>query len=204
MKPIVQVLRTPASNVERLAEAFRRCSADVRLVGPGQLSGRDGAVVIPGVSSFATLARALRPAGDALREAREAGVPILGVCAGFQVLHESSEEGPGRGLGFLPGRVTRLRSPRRPHLGWSRLDPGLPSALSAGLPAGAYAYFAHSYRVPDARGTTVLATRHRAERFPSAATSDRLWGVQFHPELSGAVGRQLLANFVALAREAGP
>ena len=199
MTPPVQVVRTPAANTDRLLGALRRAGARTASRAPARLRADAGPIVLPGVSSFPTIAGALAPARSELRRAARSGVPLLGICAGLQVLFETSEEGPGEGLAILPGRVRRLASRRRPHLGWARLDREGPGPLGGALEASAYAYFAHSYRVPGPSAGTVFSSVHRRERFPSAIAVGNVWGTQFHPELSGAVGAAVLADFVRSA-----
>lgn len=198
----VELVRTPAGNFDRLAHAIERAGASVTPIAPEEVGPSGDGLVLAGVSSFGTVARATAPARGAIRQRVATGSPVLGICAGFQALYDSSEESEGAGLGLLPGRVRALRSRRLPNLGWSRIE-ALPSArLLAGVPPGSYAYFAHSFRAPDATGPVAATTAYDGERFPSAVELGRLFGLQFHPELSGAVGRDVLANFVRLCREA--
>lgn len=198
----VTLVRTPAGNFERLASALEKAGAEVRTVPAAALEDRGEPIVLAGVSSFSTLAASLR-GGETLRRLAREGRPMLGICAGMQGMFSSSEEGSGEGLGLVPGRVRRLRSRRRPNLGWSRLDWGGRSPLTEGLEPGCYAYFAHSYRVPSRITGTVARTTYRGETFPSAVVRRSLWALQFHPELSGAVGHRILRNFLRCAEEAG-
>jgi imidazole glycerol-phosphate synthase subunit HisH len=201
----VTLVRTPAGNFGRLRRGLERAGARVEVGTPGELDGSERAVVLAGVSAFGTIARSLGRARERIGAASRSGVPILGVCAGFQVLYESSEEGPGRGLALLPGRVRELRTPRVPHLGWSPLSPARPrTRILEGLPEGSYAYFAHSFRAPPSGVAVAARTTYQGETYPSAVERGNLWGVQFHPEISGSVGARVLANFVAFAEEAAP
>lgn len=198
----VSLVRTPAGNFGRLRRGLERAGAKVVPVRPSEITGNEQALVLAGVSAFGTIAGSLRRPREVLRRAARAGVPILGVCAGYQVLYESSEEGAGRGLGLLPGRVRELRTPRVPHLGWSRLEvEGSGRTLLEGVPSGSYAYFAHSYRAPPGGRAEVARTTYQGERYPSAVEQGSLFGVQFHPEISGPVGARVLSNFVAYAEE---
>ena len=169
------------------------------------------AVVLPGVGSFGDAAAYLRESGqgEAILEAIGRGVPFLGICLGLQLLFErGSETGDGswaEGLGVLAGSATRLESSRLkvPHVGWDQLDltdHGRACPLLAGVAEGAHVYFTHSYALADDVDPAFVAARtHYARSFASVVWRDRVFGVQFHPEKSSAVGRGILANFVRLA-----
>ena len=127
------------------------------------------------------------------RAALDSGLAAVGVCLGMQLLFDASDEGPGTGLGYFPGRVTRLAARRVPHMGWNQVEGSL--ALDA-------AYFAHSYvcRAQDP-GDVVGWTTYEGDRFPSAVRRGRVLGVQFHPEKSSRPGLEVLRRFV---REVAP
>lgn len=169
------------------------------------------AIVLPGVGSFGDAAAYLRESGqgEAILDSIGRGVPFLGICLGLQLLFErGSETGDGswaEGLGVLAGSATRLESSRLkvPHVGWDQLDltdHGRACPLLAGVAEGAHVYFTHSYALADDVDPAFVAARtHYARSFASAVWRDRVFGVQFHPEKSSAVGRGILANFVRLA-----
>jgi imidazole glycerol-phosphate synthase subunit HisH len=124
--------------------------------------------------------RGLRARGldDALRSRVEADRPVLGICLGFQLaLDESEEDGGVAGLGILPGRAVRLREGRVPRIGWAEVEP-----------VGGAFYFAHSYVAK-----TPCATA-RSEGIVAVAKSGSFTGVQFHPEKSGAAGARFLES----------
>lgn len=148
-------------------------------------------LVLPGVGAFGLAADRLAPARPAVRAALSGGRPLVGICLGMQLLFDASEEDgltPGRGLSVLEGTVTRLKTRRVPHIGWSRLEGD-----------GRAMYFAHSYACRPADVSVVTAwARHDDERFPAAVRRGRVAGVQFHPEKSSGEGLALLE---ALVRE---
>jgi imidazole glycerol-phosphate synthase subunit HisH len=159
-------------------------------------------LVLPGVGAFAVAARALRERGmDAVVAAMvERGRPVLGVCLGFQLLFEESEEGSGGfGLAVLPGRVRRLdaRRGKVPHMGWSRLQVRRESALLNSVDDGEYVYFVHSYAAFPDDGGDVIATADHGGEVVAAVERGCVRGTQFHPEKSGAAGLRVYANFVA-------
>ena len=198
-----------AGNLASVRKALRACGADVvEPAGPEGLA-RASAIVLPGVGHFgATLA--LDGAWHAaLRDRLAAGVPLLGICLGMQWLFEGSDEAPGvPGLGWLPGRITRLpdrteagERVKVPHAGWNtvcatgRADS--PQAVP-GLEDGAYYYFTHAYAAP-VTGDTAAVTRYGVT-FASAVRRANIFGVQCHPEKSGAAGLALLRTFLGGAR----
>jgi len=169
---------------------------------PDQLAGADK-IVLPGVGAFGAGMNALRAAGfeEPLKQAVAAGIPLIGICLGMQYLFESSDEmGLHRGLGLLPGRVTRFPpdGPKVPHIGWNQLHVRRSDGLLVGVASGAYAYFVHSYYVKGADPSDVLATTDYGIDFPSVVGRGRRCGIQPHPEKSQAVGQRILKNFMEL------
>jgi glutamine amidotransferase len=169
-----------AGNVRSVLAALRRLAADARLTSdPLDVLEADLAV-LPGVGSAASAMTGLRAAGldEALRERVTNGGPTLGICLGFQLaLEESEEDGGVCGLGLLPGRAVRLRRGRVPRIGWAEVE---------GF--GGDFYFAHSYAAE-----TPAAIAH-TEGVVAAAERGSFLGVQFHPEKSGAAGARFLAR----------
>jgi imidazole glycerol phosphate synthase glutamine amidotransferase subunit len=173
-----------------------------RAVEPKQVAGAK-IIVLPGVGHFSAFVAGLRERNltSSLRDAFDAGKPMLGICLGLQAMFASSEEAPGEpGLGFFPGEVLALpTNVKSPHIGWNQLRRVKPTALLEGIPDDAYFYFAHSYAAPASAGPTVAACDHG---FPFAAVIEQgsLRGVQFHPEKSGETGARVLRNFLESAQ----
>lgn len=205
----IAVLDYGIGNLRSAEKALQHLGAPARLVtDPGEVAAAAG-VVLPGVGAFGACAAALEESGlaGAARRAIEAGVPFLGICVGFQLLYERSDESPGaRGLGILPGAVHRLPDGvKHPQMQWNRLDRrpdadgggdgGGGLGLLAGLEAHPWVYFVHSY-APAVGGETV-ATCDYGGPVAAAVARGNVWGTQFHPEKSGRTGLALLANFVA-------
>jgi glutamine amidotransferase len=157
-------------------------------------------LVVPGVGAFP---RAMANLGDLgldelLSERVAAGVPLLGVCLGLQLLFEESDElGGAQGLGFLPGRVEQLDAGGRklPHIGWNLVTFRRPSALIEGLPPATPFYHVHSFAPVPARVEDVVGTSEYAAPFVSVVDRPPIYGVQFHPEKSSGAGLRLLENF---------
>jgi imidazole glycerol-phosphate synthase subunit HisH len=193
----VGILALGAANSRSIVHALRRAGADtVLLERPEQLSAVC-ALVLPGVANLGYVIEALDRGNwrAPILAAISAGLPTLGICAGFQLLCTRSEEAPGlRGLGIFSGIVTKLAAEKIPHMGWSRVD-----ASSSAFESG-WAYFAHSYAPPAVLRETLAITQCGGP-FACAAGSANVIGVQFHPERSGGYGARVLQRFVRVALE---
>lgn len=196
-----------AGNLQSVRNALRALGHEATVVRDGEGLARGVDVVIfPGVGAFGDSMRHLREQGlvEPLREWVRGGSPFFGICIGYQVLFEGSEESPGvEGLGVFEGRVIRLRAPglKIPHMGWNtaRLkDPNDP--LWEGLGPAPHVYFVHSYHPEPADDSLVAATTDYGAPFASAIRWSSGAAVQFHPEKSQAIGLRLIDNFVRLAR----
>ena len=160
-------------------------------------------LILPGVGAFGDAMSNLRNQGllEAVLEAVSSGRPLLGLCLGLQLLFDESEEfGSHRGLGVIPGRVRRFAVPglRVPHVGWNQVEQARPDPLLEGIPEGAYFYFVHSYYVEPADTSDHVAQTEYGHRFCSIARRGNVWGAQFHPEKSQAMGKRLLSNFIRI------
>jgi glutamine amidotransferase len=187
-------------NTASVTRAFRRLGATVDFTSDPEAVAQARRLVLPGVGAFAPAMMQLQETGLelALEAAVEAGARLLGLCLGFQLLFEESEEhGRNRGLGLLKGRITPFpETVRSPHVGWNRLLKKTTSGLVADLPEGSYVYFVHSYRPEGADEADVAALCEYGGTFPAAVQKGNVWGCQFHPEKSSGPGRILLSNFL--------
>ena len=190
-----------AGNVTSVARAFRRLGADVCLTHEAGEISAASALVLPGVGHCAALLRALDAFSlrEPIREALRRGKPFLGICLGLQALYQRSAEAPDTpGLGAMTGEVTLLpQKIKLPHMGWNQLRRTRASRLLHGIADDAYFYFAHSYAAPESGAETAATCTHGRE-FTAVLECERIFGVQFHPEKSGAPGAQLLDNFLRL------
>ena len=161
------------------------------------IRGADG-VILPGVGAFPEAMRNVAALGldELLRERAAAGVPLLGICLGQQLLFERSDEHEGAtGLGLLGGTVTALRAPKLPHIGWNLVTFARESVLTAGLGEAAAFYHVHSFACRPADAADVVGRGEYGEAFASIVERGNVYGVQFHPEKSSRDGLALLANF---------
>lgn len=162
-------------------------------------------LILPGVGAFGDCAKQLRAQGleEGIRDWVKADKPFLGICIGYQILFETSEESPGTsGLGILKGKVERFKSAglKVPHMGWNNIslnDPGAP--VWEGLGSAPYFYFVHSYYPVPEDASLVAASCTYGATFAAAVRRGNLVATQFHPEKSQRNGIRLLANFMSLA-----
>ena len=201
--PRVTLFDYGAGNLHSLAKALERAGARVAVETDAAAAVRDtDALVLPGVGAWGAACERLAPGRAAVRDALAAGLPALGICLGMQLLFEASDEGPGGGLGLLPGRVTRLRARRVPQIGWNAVDPadaGRPDPLLTESQLGT-AYYANSYvcRPAGAAAEACVTawSEHEDDRFPAAVRAGHTVGVQFHPEKSSGPGVAFVAAWV--------
>jgi len=197
----VTLLDYGAGNVTSVERALRRRGAQVLTTNQPEAIATAERLILPGVGHCAALIAALDAHGlrQPLLHAIARGTNFLGICLGLQALYETSDEAPSlAGLGLLPGRVTHLPAGvKLPHMGWNQLQRARTSRLLEGISPEAYFYFAHSYAAP-ASGTESVAVCEHGRAFIAVVEQRNIFGVQFHPEKSGAPGAKLLENFLRL------
>ena len=200
--PLLGLIDYGSGNLRSVSNALAKIGARVeRLDTPERLADVD-AVVLPGVGAFGDCADQLRQRGlwEPIANWLQADQPFLGVCLGYQLLFESSEETPGvAGFGRFAGAVKRFSTPglKVPQIGWNSLNFTQPAArLWRGLPEGAHVYFVHSYYPAPTDPRAVAATTDYGSPFAAAIEEGNTMGVQFHPEKSQGAGLTILRNFV--------
>jgi len=200
--PRVAVLDYGAANMVSITKALAAVGADAVVAAePAAMAGA-AAVVVPGVGAAGSAMEHLRQQElvEPLRAWVRAGRPCLGICLGYQIMFEASDEYDVETLGLLAGRTAPLvDAPTLPHIGWNSVDLVRSNPLFAGVKDGSYFYFVHSFAPVPADEGIVLAHTTHGRPFVSAVASGSLWGVQFHPEKSSDVGLRVLSNFVDLA-----
>ncbi len=196
MRPLVAIIALGAGNRRSMACAIERAGGDPDFAEDVAKIHSADALVIPGVANTGYLAGELdrRSLRKPILAAIAAGRPCLGICAGYQLLFEGSDEAPkSDGLGLFPGVVRRLAGPKSPHMGWNAVEP-----IGDGAPAN-WAYFAHSFAPPADVPDAAAWTRYGNE-FASICVRDHVSGVQFHPERSARYGALLLEDFIERAK----
>lgn len=159
-------------------------------------------VIVPGQGAFKQAITLFKKTGldEAIMSCIKSGTLFLGICLGFQVLFESSDEhGHHQGLGVVNGRVEKIisQSLKVPHIGWNTVTTQH-SSMFNNIAQDSFFYFVHSYYVTQTENNCIAATTDYEKNFVSAIAKDNVWGTQFHPEKSSGVGLQLLQNFLKL------
>lgn len=194
---MIAIVDYRAGNLASVKKALDRVSSGTVVTSDAEVVAQADKIVLPGVGHFSAT-RALDEAGlrSAIEQAIARYVPFLGICVGMQWMIQSSQEAPAvRGLGLWPGDCERFPAVvKSPHVGWNSLrirNGG--SRLLKDIPADSFVYFTHSFRVPLLPST--VAECEYGGAFSAAVEQKNVFGVQFHPEKSGAVGLKLLENF---------
>jgi imidazole glycerol-phosphate synthase subunit HisH len=189
-------------NLRSVQKAFEKIGAEARVIAsPDELNGARG-VVLPGVGAFGQAMDNLRAGGwiEPLHLVCASGLPFIGICLGMQLLFESSEEmGQHVGLGILAGSVKRFNGDLKvPQMGWNQVHIKQRSPLLDGVADGSFAFFVHSYYCAPSDPATILATTDYGIDFASMVSRNNVFGAQFHPEKSQAVGLKMLDNFARI------
>jgi len=196
---VIAIIDYKAGNLASVKKAFDHLGAGTLVTANPNEVAEAEKIVLPGVGHFAAT-KTLEDTGlkKTIVESIARRVPFLGICVGMQWMLASSEEAPGvEGLALWPGACGRFPAEvKSPHVGWNSLQVHNCSRLLRDIPDGSFVYFTHSYRVSLLSSTS--AECEYGGRFSAAVEQEHLFGVQFHPEKSGAVGLKILENFCEL------
>ncbi len=198
----IAILDYGMGNLRSVEKALEHIGAVATITNDaGEVRATDG-VILPGVGAFPKAMERVRGLGldELIAERLGAGVPILGICLGLQLLFDSTTElGGAAGLGLLPGEVGELEADglKIPHIGWSPVRWERDSKLTEGIDNETPFYFVHSF-APRTESSDLLGSAAYGARFACAAERDNVYGVQFHPEKSSSAGLRLLSNFAGV------
>jgi glutamine amidotransferase len=210
MTQTITMIDYGGSNIRSVQKALEFVGAQTHITANPDDFLRAEKLVLPGVGAFGAGMAAMRERGldTAVTQAAQQGIPLLGICLGMQFLFDESDEmGTHKGLGLIPGKVTRFpeqspipnpQSLKIPHMGWNQIEHDESHPLLADVPSGSYAYFVHSYYCIPANETDSLAFTYYGIRFTSIVGRGSVFGIQFHPEKSQQVGLRILKNFVEM------
>jgi imidazole glycerol-phosphate synthase subunit HisH len=198
----IAILDYGVGNLRSVEKALAHIGATATITrDPGNVRASDG-IILPGVGAFPKAMERIRKFSldELIRERRDAGTPILGICLGLQLLFDATTElGGASGLGMLPGDVAELDAPglKVPHIGWSPVRWEKESRLTEGIANETPFYLVHSF-APSPEQSDLLGSAAYGARFACAAERDNVFGVQFHPEKSSTAGLRLLSNFAGV------
>jgi imidazole glycerol-phosphate synthase subunit HisH len=198
----VAILDYGMGNLRSVAKALEHVGAEPLLTNDHARVREADAVVLPGVGAMPKAMERVRELKlhELLRERVEAGVPLIGLCMGMQLLFESTTElGGSEGIGLLSGPVLQLQASKIPQIGWNPVSWRRASVLNDGLPDPCAFYHANSFAPRPSNPEDVLGTAEYGTEFASVVERPPVYGLQSHPEKSGPDGLRLLANFVRAA-----
>ena len=198
---MVVVIDYQAGNITSVVRSLRALGVESTVTEGPEMVLQARAVIFPGVGAAGVAMSTLKSRGldQALKEAFERGIPILGICLGAQIILDYSEENDTPCLGLVPGRTRALpRTPglKIPHMGWNRVSFSGSHPVFAGLPDTAEYYFVHSFYPDPTEASMVMGITEHGIWFPSAIGWQNLVATQFHPEKSGRFGLAILKNFL--------
>lgn len=195
----VVVVDSGGANLASLGYALERLGVDALVtVDPSLIAAADR-VLLPGVGNASAIMRRLAEL-ELVPVIRKLGCPVLGICLGMQLLFDHSAEGDTTGLGLIEGRIEAIAPSSGypvPHMGWNTLRRQVDDPLLHAITADDWFYFVHGYHAPASAPATIATVEYAAE-FAAVVRQRNFWGVQFHPERSGASGARLLQNFMVL------
>lgn len=195
---MIAIVDYGAGNISSVKKALEHVGATAEVTCDPQVIAEAEKLVVPGVGHFNRCHPLNRQLRLPLLDAFAGGKPFLGICVGMQWLFEGSTEAPEiSGAGLFQGECERFPAGvKSPHVGWNQIDIRNGSRLLRGIESGAFVYYTHSYRAPVV-DETVASSVYGGE-FSAAVERDNVFGVQFHPEKSGATGLKILENFCGL------
>ena len=203
---MIAIIDYGCGNIRAFENVFKKLNVPIKVASKDEDLADASGLILPGVGAFDFVMQSFNKSG--MRDSVEHKIfddktPVLGVCAGMQIMANSSEEGQEDGLGWIGGTVRHFDtstipfSTKVPHMGWNSISP-TPSKIFSGIDHGARYYFVHSYYFDPENSTNSIATSNYGGDFTCALAKENIYGVQFHPEKSHYTGIHLLNNFSQL------
>ena len=202
---MIAIVDYGVGNLYSLERSFHAIGAEVTVTADPAVLEQADKILLPGVGAFGDAAEKLRATGldkVVIRQAQK-GKPLMGICLGMQLLFEEGHEyGCHKGLGLIPGKVVPISNviPQElkiPHMGWNALKFTQESPLFANIREGDCVYFVHSFYAADCAADTIATAEYGAD-LTAAVQRGNVFGCQFHPEKSGAVGLAILKAFAEM------
>jgi glutamine amidotransferase len=209
---MIAVIDFGMGNIHSCLKAISLFTDNYKLIDRPEDLEKASGIVLPGDGAFEKAMSNLQSQGfiEPMKKIVESGIPLFGICIGFQLLFQDSEESTSKGkivqgLGYLKGHVKKFKGKKYkvPHMGWNKLilERKKQNKILHGIENGSYMYFIHSYRPVDAESKSIAAScDYYDEKFPVVVEKGNLFGTQFHPEKSDKLGLQILKNFIDFAK----
>ena len=203
---MIAIIDYGCGNIRAFENVFKKLNVPIKVVTKDKDLADASGLILPGVGAFDFVMQSFNQSGmrDSVeRKILDEKIPVLGVCAGMQIMANSSEEGEEAGLGWIGGKVKHFDitqipfSTKVPHMGWNSITP-VSTKIFSGIEVGARYYFVHSYYFAPELSESIIATSNYGGDFASAVANENIYGVQFHPEKSHSAGIKLLKNFSEL------
>ena len=200
----IAIIDYGAGNLRSVEKALQSLGFKAVLTKNKEEIRKSSGVILPGVGAFDAAISEIRKENleSVIEEAIGLGKPFMGICLGYQMLFEESEEGKLKGFSLLKGKVkkfdftgTSFSNLSVPHMGWNRLLVKHASPIFNGIESGSMVYFAHSFYPDPSDSLIVSTTTDYGIEFASSVTKNNIFGIQFHPEKSGDIGLKILRNF---------
>lgn len=194
-EPRITIFDYGAGNLHSLAKAVASYGTPPVIEADPVRAVETDVLLLPGVGAFTPAAERLAPGRAVMQEALAGGLPCLGICLGMQLLFDGSDEGPGVGLGVIPGWVNRIAAERLPQIGWNAVERASDPLLEESELS--IVYYANSYICrPDKKSHITSWSTHEGDRFPATVRRGRTVGAQFHPEKSSRAGVAFVHAFL--------
>lgn len=200
---MIVIVDYACGNIASVLNMIRKAGGDAIVSDSHEVIKQATKLILPGVGAYDHGMSHLHAKQlPAILQARAAaGVPLLGICLGMQLLAQGSEEGKMPGLGLIDAKFKRFAfeadsTMRVPHVGWNTVQIQKSNPLIADNQEENRYYFVHSYYAACADESDILATTEYGHRFPSAYSKENVYGVQFHPEKSHRFGLSLIKQFL--------
>ena len=200
---MIVIVDYACGNIASVLNMIRKAGGDAIVSDSHEVIKQATKLILPGVGAYDHGMSHLHAKQlPAILQARAAaGVPLLGICLGMQLLAQGSEEGKIPGLGLIDAKFKRFAfeadsTMRVPHVGWNTVQIQKSNPLISENQEENRYYFVHSYYAACANESDILATTEYGHRFPSAYSKKNVYGVQFHPEKSHRFGLSLIKQFL--------
>jgi glutamine amidotransferase len=199
---MIVVIDYNVGNVKSVCNAFRHIGCEVQLSCEPEVVENASGIVLPGVAAFGYAVSALGPLVKLIKKLALDGKPLLGICVGFQMLFDKSNEyGQHKGLGLIEGNVVPIPAGRViPHMGWNLVKLPADMELLAGIGSEKHFYFAHSFYAEATERQVKIAYTDYGFDMPASIQKLNIYGTQFHPEKSGEAGLKILHNFYDICK----